>query len=77
MLERIATIITAIGFLGGLAIGLILNITDLIATAISGTPITGIDTKYTLGLLLFGPPIFLLLIYLGAQLDKVFNLKQK
>ncbi len=77
MLERIATIITAIGFLGGLVIGLIINIIDLIATVISGTPITGIDTKYTLAIIIFGPPIFLLLIYLGALLDRVFNLKQK
>ena len=77
MLERIATIITAVLFLGGLVIGLILNTIDLIATIVSGTPITGIDTKYTLAIIVFGPPVFLLLIYLGAGLDKLFNLKQK
>ena len=77
MLERIATIITAVVFLGGLVVGLVIAIIDLTATVISGTPITGVDIKYMLGLLLFGPPICLLLIYMGAGLDKLFNLKQK
>ena len=77
MFERIATIITAIGFIGTLVLGLIITIIDLISIGITGHRLTPIPPEFILISMILSPPIWLILIYLGAGLDKIFNLKKK
>ena len=76
MLERIATIITAILFFVGLLCGFLIMTIDLIWTFASGHTLTGIDSTYCLVLVIFTPPISLILIYLGQALDYIFKTKR-
>lgn len=77
MIERIATAITAIIFLGSLVIGLIVSTIDLISIALTGSSLTGIPIEFFLLLIIFTPPIALVTIYSGVVLDKLFNLENK
>ena len=77
MIERIATAITAIIFLGSLVIGLITSTIDLISVAFTGSSLTGIPVEFFLALIVLTPPIALVIIYSGVVLDKLFNLQNK
>jgi hypothetical protein len=77
MIERIATAITAIIFLGSSVIGLITSTIDLISVALTGSSLTGIPIEFFLFLVIFTPPIALVMIYTGVVLDKLFNLQNK
>lgn len=77
MIERIATAITAIIFLGSLVIGLITSTIDLISVAFTGSSLTGIPVEFFLALIVLTPPIALILIFTGELLDKIFNLEKK
>jgi hypothetical protein len=77
MFERIATIITAIGFMGTLVLGLIITIIDLISYSITGHQFTPVSPIVLLISLILSPPAYLILIYSGAGLDKIFKLKNK
>jgi hypothetical protein len=77
MIERIATAITAIIFLGSLVIGLITSTIDLISVALTGSSLTGIPIEFFLFLVIFTPPVALVMIYTGVVLDKLFNLQNK
>jgi hypothetical protein len=77
MIERIATAITAIIFLGSLVIGLITSTIDLISVAFTGSSLTGIPVEFFLALIILTPPIALILIFTGELLDKIFNLQNK
>ena len=77
MIERIATAITAIIFLGSLVIGLITSTIDLISVALTGNSLTGIPIEFFLLLIVCTPPIALVTIYSGVVLDKIFNLENK
>jgi hypothetical protein len=76
MLERIATIITAIWFLSTGVLGLLTSLIDIISYLISGEYLLGCIDFFLISLLLT-PPISLILIYSGAGLDKLFNLQDK
>lgn len=76
MLERIATVITAIVFLGGLLIGLITLTIDMISLMFTGHSLTGIDPVYFIVIVIVTPPISLILIYLGQGLDYIFKTKR-
>ena len=75
MLERIATVGTAILFLVMLLGGLIVTIINVLSMTFAGIAIIGIPTEYFLVGLLCVPPIALILIYLGQGLDIIFNTK--
>ena len=77
MIERIATAITAIIFLGSLVVGLITSTIDLISVALTGNSLTGIPIEFFLLLIVCTPPIALITIYSGVVLDKLFNLENK
>jgi hypothetical protein len=77
MLERIATIITAVLFMFGLIVSLFVSVIDIIATYTIGHSLTGIRPIYSVAVIVIVPPIALLLIYLGAFLDKVFKTENK
>lgn len=77
MVERIATAITAIIFLGSLVIGLITSTVDLISVTLTGSSLTGIPIEFFLALIVLTPPIALVTIWLGGILDSIFNLKNK
>lgn len=77
MIERIATAITAIIFLGSLVIGLITSTIDLISVAFTGSSLTGIPVEFFLALIVLTPPVALVIIYSGVVLDKLFNLENK
>jgi hypothetical protein len=77
MLERIATIITAVLFTFGLIVGLFLSIIDIIATYAIGHSLTGISPLYSVAVIVIVPPIALTLIYFGSFLDKVFKTENK
>jgi hypothetical protein len=77
MIERIATAITAIIFLGSLVVGLITSTIDLISVALTGNSLTGIPIEFFLLLIVCTPPIALITIYSGVVLDKIFNLENK
>jgi hypothetical protein len=77
MIERITTAITAIIFLGSLVIGLVTSTIDLISVALTGSSLTEIPIEFFLFLVIFTPPIALVMIYTGVVLDKLFNLENK
>lgn len=77
MLERIATIITAVLFMFGLIVCLFISVIDIIATYTIGHSLTGISTLYSVVVIVIVPPISLALIYFGAFLDKVFKTENK
>jgi hypothetical protein len=77
MIERIATVITAITFLGSLVLGVIISTTDIISVALTGNSLTGIPIEFFLGLVILTPPVALVMIYTGVVLDKLFNLQKK
>jgi hypothetical protein len=77
MLERIATMFTAILFLFGLVGGLIITLIDYIAIFITGNSLTGIDPIYSILVVVIMPPIALGLIYLGVGLDRLFKTENK
>lgn len=76
MLERIATVITAVVFLGGLLIGFLTMTIDLLWTMFTGHTLTGIDTTFFIALIICTPPVSLILIYLGQGLDYIFKTKR-
>ena len=77
MIERIATTIIAIIFLGSLVVGLITSTIDLISVAFTGSSLTGIPIEFFLALIVLTPPIALITIWLGGILDSIFNLENK
>lgn len=77
MIERVATAITAIIFLGSLVIGLITSTIDLISVTLTGSSLTGIPIEFFLALIIFTPPVALITIWLGGILDSIFNLENK
>jgi len=77
MLERIATMFTAILFLFGLFGGIIIGLIDISATYIIGHSLTGIHPVYTVIAIVIVPPVALVLIYLGAGLDRLFKTENK
>ncbi len=76
MLERIATIGTAILFLVFLLGGLLIGTIDIIGLLITGSSVTGIPSEYPLVGVIVTPPVALILIYLGQGLDILFNTKE-
>lgn len=77
MLERIATIVTAVLFMIGLLGGIIIGLIDIIATYTIGHSLTGIDPVYTVITVVIVPPVALALIYLGQGLDHLFKTQDK
>ena len=77
MFERIAIIITAICFIISLGLGGLICIIDLIAIGITGHQFTPVSPVVLLISLVLSPPAYLILIYSGAGLDKIFKLKNK
>jgi hypothetical protein len=76
MLERIATVITAIVFIGSLLIGFLAMLLDLVWTLFTGHSLTSIDPVYIIALIICTPPVSLILMYLGQGLDYVFKTKR-
>jgi hypothetical protein len=63
--------------MGTLILGLIITIIDLISYSITGHQFTPVSPVVLLTSLILSPPAYLILIYLGVGLDKIFKFKKK
>ncbi len=77
MLERIATIITAVWFFGSLTVALFISTIEVISLILTGDTCTGISIDFLVIDIIFTPPVALILIYAGAGFDRLFNLQKK
>lgn len=76
MLERIATIITAVWFLGSLTVALFISTIEVISLILTGDTCTGIPVDFLILDIIFTPPVALILMYTGAGFDRLFNLQK-